>query len=159
MPVEMLRIDDRFIHGQVVVGWCPHIKPDLLILCDDEIARSDWERKIYQDAGANCETRVCSVRETAQLLQSDQLRNKKLLVVVESPHVVVQLFELGVPITAVNVGGMHYEPGKRKVAPFIYVDDHDLADFQFLHDHRITLTGKDVPSCKPLDVAHLLHLS
>ena len=32
MPVKLARIDDRLIHGQVVLGWVPIVKPDRLVV-------------------------------------------------------------------------------------------------------------------------------
>lgn len=158
MSIELVRIDDRFIHGQVVMGWCPFLKPDHIILCDDEIARSDWESQIYKEAAADYKTSVCSVQETATLVKQQALQDCKLFVIVESPAVVVQLLNLQVPIKKVNVGGMHYQPGKRKVTDFIYIDDTDLEKFRILASAGVQLLGVDVPTGKTIDLVKALHL-
>ena len=36
--VAFLRIDDRLVHGQVIVGWLPEIKPESLVVVDDNVA-------------------------------------------------------------------------------------------------------------------------
>lgn len=158
MATAVLRIDDRLIHGQVVVGWCPHIQPDRLVLCSDEVAQNDWEREIYKDAASDYEISICTVEETIKLFQSEEQENKKIFIVVESPRVAAQLFNLGLNIDKVQVGGMHYQEGKRKIAPFIYVDDEDIRYFRFLKDHGVELEGQDVPGCKPVDIARSLGL-
>ena len=33
-----LRIDDRLIHGQVIVGWLPEVRPDKLLVVNDKIS-------------------------------------------------------------------------------------------------------------------------
>ena len=33
-----LRIDDRLVHGQVIVGWLPEIKPDRLVVVNDKVS-------------------------------------------------------------------------------------------------------------------------
>ena len=43
MPFVLVRIDDRMIHGQVVVGWGNAIHPDRIILCNDEIVSNSSE--------------------------------------------------------------------------------------------------------------------
>ena len=159
MAIELLRIDDRFIHGQVVVGWCPYLNPDRLILCDDEISRSDWEIEIYREAATDYKTSVCSVEETVRLLENNEVACEKVLLIVESPAVTVKLLNLGVAITKVNVGGMHHQPGKRQVAPFIYINDEDLENFKILAHNHILIQGMDVPNCKPIDLIKLLHLN
>jgi mannose/fructose/N-acetylgalactosamine-specific phosphotransferase system component IIB len=158
MPVEMVRIDDRLIHGQVVVGWCPVINPDCLILCDDEIAGSEWQCQLYRDAAADYETLVCSVKQTVELLKGEQLKNQRVFIVVNSPATVVQLLDGGAEFNKVIVGGLHFQSGKRRVTDFIYIDDRDLTHFQMLVNRAITLEGRDVPTCNPIDIPALLGL-
>ena len=38
MPVELYRIDERLIHGQVVVGWGRPLELRFIVLVDDEVA-------------------------------------------------------------------------------------------------------------------------
>ena len=45
--VQLFRIDDRLIHGQVVLGWAQKIGTKRIILCDEEIAGNEWERELY----------------------------------------------------------------------------------------------------------------
>jgi len=40
------RIDDRLIHGQVVVGWGQPLDVGFIVLVDDAVASSDWEREL-----------------------------------------------------------------------------------------------------------------
>ena len=50
MPIVLYRIDDRLIHGQVVVGWGQPLDIRLLILLDDLVAGSEWEQELYRMA-------------------------------------------------------------------------------------------------------------
>jgi mannose/fructose/N-acetylgalactosamine-specific phosphotransferase system component IIB len=42
------RIDDRLIHGQVVVGWGQPLDVRFIVLVDDAVAASDWEKELYR---------------------------------------------------------------------------------------------------------------
>ncbi len=156
MSIAMLRIDDRLIHGQVIIGWCPCIQPDHIVLCNDEVARDPWEREIYTDAASGYPISICTVEETVRLLQNEKLRDKKVLLVVDSPRVVVQLIKLGLRIDKVIVGGMHYQTGKRQITPFVYVDDEDIECFHFLKNHCVQLECKEAPGSESIDLAKLL---
>ncbi|MCH6547189.1 MAG: PTS sugar transporter subunit IIB, partial [Gemmatimonadetes bacterium] len=46
--MELVRVDDRLIHGQVVVGWGRELQPDLVVLANDEVAANDWEQELYR---------------------------------------------------------------------------------------------------------------
>jgi mannose/fructose/N-acetylgalactosamine-specific phosphotransferase system component IIB len=43
MGIQLYRIDDRLIHGQVVVGWGQPLDIRFLVLVDDLVASSEWE--------------------------------------------------------------------------------------------------------------------
>lgn len=159
MKIAMIRIDDRLIHGQVVVGWCPEIRPDRLILCDDEVAQSEWDREIYEDAASIYQTTICNVAETVQLIQSEEFIDERVFVIIGSPAVAVQLLNAGVALKKIIVGGMHFQPGKRKVADFIYVDDDDISHLKYLVRNDVAILGQDVPNCKPIDLASKLQIN
>ena len=48
MPIALFRIDDRLIHGQVVVGWGQPLELRYIVLVDDEVADSEWEQELYR---------------------------------------------------------------------------------------------------------------
>ena len=48
MALDLYRIDDRLIHGQVVVGWGQPLDLRFIVLVDDEVAASDWEQELYR---------------------------------------------------------------------------------------------------------------
>jgi mannose/fructose/N-acetylgalactosamine-specific phosphotransferase system component IIB len=48
VSIELFRIDDRLIHGQVVVGWGQTLGIEFLVLVDDEVRASDWEQELYR---------------------------------------------------------------------------------------------------------------
>ncbi len=50
MGILLYRIDDRLIHGQVVVGWGQPLNARFLVLVDDLVASSDWEKELYRMA-------------------------------------------------------------------------------------------------------------
>ena len=48
MPIEAYRIDDRLVHGQVVVGWGQPLALGFIVLVDDQVAESAWEQDLYR---------------------------------------------------------------------------------------------------------------
>ena len=48
MTLVLNRIDDRLIHGQVVVGWGQPLDVRFIVLVDDLVAASDWEKELYR---------------------------------------------------------------------------------------------------------------
>ena len=48
MSLSLVRLDDRLIHGQVVVGWGRALKAEQILLIDDRVAADEWEQEIYR---------------------------------------------------------------------------------------------------------------
>ena len=46
MTVQLYRVDDRLIHGQVVVGWGQPLDVEFIVLVDDAVAESEWEQEL-----------------------------------------------------------------------------------------------------------------
>lgn len=158
MSLQMIRIDDRLIHGQVVVGWCSKMHPDRLLLCDDEVAASNWEREIYEEAAYDYQVTICSTDEAVTLLTNGEFEQENVFLIVSSPKTLVRLLDLGLKFEKAVVGGMHHEPGKRKILDFVYVGDEDVESFRFLAEHNVVLECRDLPNCKPIDLAERLSL-
>ena len=157
MPIEMVRIDDRLIHGQVMVGWCPRIKPDRIVVCDDEVACSEWECELYRSAADEYATTFCTVEQAADFLRSETAEQERLFVLVRSPKTVLELLNRGVRLHKVIVGGMHYKPGRRQLTPFIFVDEADIRHLREIAARGVDIEGRDVPSCVPINLQPLLN--
>ena len=48
MSVVLYRIDERLIHGQVVMGWGPQLGVEHYVVVDDELATSEWDQDLYR---------------------------------------------------------------------------------------------------------------
>lgn len=160
MPLVMIRIDDRLIHGQVVVGWGSVLKPDRILLCSDEVATVEWQKTIYLSAVPEpLSASVLTLDDTVKALTSNEFGDDKILLLVDSPKSIIDLVDNSVEITQVNVGGMHFKPGKNQISPFIFVDEQDIAHFKVLCEKGIKLEGRDVPTRSPVDICTVLGLN
>ncbi len=50
MPLVLCRVDDRLVHGQVVIGWGRPLATHLIVLVDDGVRQSEWEQNLYRMA-------------------------------------------------------------------------------------------------------------
>jgi hypothetical protein len=58
MSWALHRIDDRLIHGQVLVAWGARLDPARIWVVDDGVAASPWERDLFQEAAPGIDVRV-----------------------------------------------------------------------------------------------------
>lgn len=156
MPFILVRIDDRLIHGQVVVGWGNYLKPGRIILCSDSVADTPWQKELFEVAGTlapdGVEISIWTETETIEYFQNDDFIREKVILLVESPQELYHLVEGGVSVESVNIGGMHFKPGKRQLTPYIFVNDDDIDYLKKLRSKNIRLVGQDVPTAKKIDL-------
>lgn len=151
----LLRIDERLIHGQVVLGCCLACGVRRMVLCDDSIAGSDFEMELYR-LGIEADQRLefLTVTQTAERLKSPP--EEDTLVVMRSPAVALELLRLGAPLGRITVGGLHYRSGARRLLDFIHVTAEDESALRALVAEGVTLEARQVPSSDGTNLANLL---
>lgn len=143
------RIDDRLIHGQVLVAWGAHLAPARIWLVDDAVAANDWERQLYAEAAPGIEVRVANVAEAAAAHAAEASAPGAAFLLVRDLATARRLVESGAVVGEFNVGGLHYAPGKEKVAEYVYLDDADRDDARALLGRGVALEVRDVPASRP----------
>lgn len=147
MPVKLARIDDRLIHGQVVLGWVPHVRPDRIVVANDRVAASDWERRFYASCvPPDVKTSFFSAEEAARRLQGELFLHEDLLVLFESGRDVLALVRAGVALNNVNVGGLHYRENAVELLPFVFLTEEERSFLRELVKRGVTLYAQDIPS-------------
>lgn len=142
------RIDDRLIHGQVLVAWGQRLNPARMWLVDDAIAASDWERRAYEDAAPGMDVRVRTVEQAAADHAAEAAAAGGAFLLVGDLATARRLVEAGAAVGTFNVGGLHYAPGKDKVCEYVYLDDADRADARALLARGVALEVCDVPASR-----------
>ena len=144
MNIQLIRIDDRLIHGQVVVGWVKALEIQRLVVVNDEITKNNMRRTLMEMAvPTELKVNFLGVREAA-LASKDDSKERSLLLFA-SPGDVLTYAKEGGAIVSVNVGGMHFGEGKTQVTKTICVDSNDLAAFKELRKLGIELEKQAVP--------------
>lgn len=157
MATALVRIDDRLLHGQVAVGWVAALGSKLIVIVNDEVAADDWLAGLYADA-APPEVRVeaFAVDEAAERFAEFSDERLAAIVLLKSASDAVRLAESGAVTDAINVGGMHFELGKRRLLPYLFVDDQDESALLRLLELGLRVEAQDVPGGRSYDLATLL---
>lgn len=146
MPLCLVRIDDRLIHGQVVLGWVRALKPDRIVVANDRIAANSWERKFYTSSvPAQVKVSFLKLEETARQLMNNLFKNESVMILVESVKDLFDMVEMGISLERVNVGGLHYREGAHELLPYVFLTDDDRSFLRELVKRNVTLLAQDVP--------------
>ena len=155
--LKLVRIDDRLIHGQVIIGWGEYVKPTRIILCNDEIAQDNFEKELYLcSAPPDIKISVFTIDETIANLSNKEYMKEDIILIIEKPEELIQLSEKGLNFEMINIGGMHAKKHGIKILDYIYVDDKDIGNFKKLADRNIKFECQELPDSKKYDLMELL---
>jgi mannose/fructose/N-acetylgalactosamine-specific phosphotransferase system component IIB len=157
MSIVLCRIDDRLIHGQVVIGWGRPLGINLIILVDDQVATSQWEQELYRMAvDPDIEVRFVTVQDASSHLREWQENGKRGLVLTGDLESMAALHAASPEIIhRINLGGIHHRPGRRERLPFVYLTDQELGTLTALEAEGAVITAQDVPTTPPVALRNL----
>jgi len=141
-------VDDRLIHGQIVIAYGARLQPKRIWVADDAAASSAWERSLLLSAAPGIEVRVVTLAEAAAAYAAEAEAEGGAFLLVRDLRAALTLIEAGTPLPALNLGGLHYAPGKAKVNEYIYLDEQDRGAARALLERGIALEVQDVPATR-----------
>lgn len=156
MPIRLCRIDDRLIHGQVVLGWARALGITRIVLVDDAVAASPWEQELYR-MGAPPELQLSFLDLTTARSRLPEWRDgsEAVLLLTGDVGTMARLLE-GVPHPpAVNVGGVHHRPGRTERLPYVFLSESEWRALRALEASGVEVTAQDVPGAGPVPLGSL----
>jgi PTS system mannose-specific IIB component/fructoselysine and glucoselysine-specific PTS system IIB component len=157
MSIVLCRIDDRLIHGQVVIGWGSPLGINQIILVDDQVEASEWEQELYRMAVVpEIEVRFVTVAEATAHLPEWQSNGKRGLVLTGDLDTMAALHRASPDIVhRINLGGIHHRPGRRERMPFVYLTDQELRTLASMEAQGAVVTAQDLPTSPAVPLRNL----
>jgi mannose/fructose/N-acetylgalactosamine-specific phosphotransferase system component IIB len=154
MPLSLVRIDNRLIHGQVVEAWLPFVKAARVVVADDEAAGSPL---IKAAMGLAVQSSV--EVEILPLSQVDfqKLGNgsEKVLLLFRDVAGVMAARERGLPAGSVNLGNVHYGAGRQQVSPSVFLSQQELDQLRMLSESGMEVEARAVPTDRAIHLEEL----
>ncbi|MGC8604586.1 MAG: PTS sugar transporter subunit IIB, partial [Desulfomonilaceae bacterium] len=86
MPIVLLRVDDRFVHGQILQGWLPSTRAQELYIANDILAEDEVQKMIMECAiPYNVKMVIDTVENIARLLNDEDKKDTRRMVIVDTP--------------------------------------------------------------------------
>ncbi|GJG87635.1 PTS sugar transporter subunit IIBC [Gemmatimonadetes bacterium T265] len=163
MPVELYRIDDRLIHGQVVLGWGRPLDVQLIVVVDDELAASEWEQELYRMAvPPEMEVRFASVDDAARAHAALAAGRARAIVLAGDVTTMRRFVEAvraadgPAAIPSVNVGGVHHRAGRVQRMRYVFLTQDEEVALRAVAASGVHVTAQDVPAAKPVPLHDVL---
>ena len=157
MAIHLYRVDDRLIHGQVVVGWGQPLNARFLVLVDDLVSSSDWEKELYRmavppemeiffadvDTAVRDHPRYAADPRPGILITGDIASMRRLVRGVKA-------------IGSVNIGGVHHRAGRAPKLRYVFLTPDEERELRDIEAAGVEVTAQDVPSARAVPLSEVL---
>lgn len=157
MSIALHRIDDRLIHGQVVVGWGQPLDIGFVVLVDDNVACCDWEQDLYR-MGVPPEMEIIFADVQGAVRDHAKYAADKRKGIIVTPDIsTMQRLVYGVPsIREVNVGGVHHRAGRVQKLRYVFLAPDEEAQLRAMVESGVKVTAQDVPAAREVPMSELV---
>ncbi len=152
-----LRIDDRLIHGQVVIGWGEGLKLNCLILANDRIAANPAETEFYQQIiPAAQRGQILSVSEAGR--QSSHLRSPgiRAMIVVASIAEALQWLEKAELPDLIILGGLRAGEHRIRLLDYLYLLPQEMDSLLAVTQRGLKVVCQDLPTSEAVPLEKLI---
>ena len=155
--IALVRVDNRLLHGQILEAWVPRLGVKEVLVADDEAAASPLARAamtlcVPPDLPARVEPLA---RVDWAGLAGDP---RPILVLLRDVEALGRAHDAGlVPALArkVNLGNVHFEPGRRPITPSVFLTGDEVARLAALGRDGFEIEARAVPTEPPTGIAEI----
>lgn len=145
--VNLMRIDDRLVHGQVAFTWTKTLGVEAIVVAND-VAASDSINKmaLKMAAPAGVKMAIKTIDEAIALLNNPKAKDKKIFVVVRNTTDALKIAQNVNEIDHVNVGGIKKEEGKEMITPAVFLNQLDKDNLKKMSEIVKEVEIRQVPT-------------
>jgi len=145
--MAFVRVDNRLVHGQIIETWLPFTRARSIVVVNDELASDFLRQEIMSlaiPAGVHIE--FVPVAGLVPYLAKTPLESDDALVLFSNCHDAQRAYEGGFGFPVLNLGNLHYAPGKKQICPHVALSKEDESCLDFFRDKGVRLDYRCVPS-------------
>lgn len=145
MPINLARIDDRLIHGQVITTWVKNHDIEQILIINDKVAGDSVQQSVISmSAPPELKVQVFGVQKFIEVLKKAEIKRRTMLLFTNSVDVNT-LVEGGLKIDKLNVGGMRMQEGRKSLSRAVAVTPEEEQAFRSLLANNIAVEIQMVP--------------
>lgn len=145
--IQLIRIDDRLLHGQVVYSWKAALDFEAIIIASDSASKDELRKaalKMATPSGVRLAIR--EVSKAAELSRHPKLANLKVLVICASAQDAYRFLSEVEERPTVNLGGIQSAEGKSLFAKAVYLNAQDVEYLDKVVEMGSSIDVRQTPS-------------
>lgn len=147
--ISLVRVDDRLVHAQVVIGWIEYLRSRRIVVVDDSVAADSDRVELFRMViPQEVELDAVSVRAIQDRWPALSASEDPVLVLFADPISLDSAVRIGLRPKEVNLGGMHVRDGRRSWIHGLYATDSEIAAIRQMMGMGIEFEIRLVPTAK-----------
>lgn len=155
--IELIRIDFRMIHGQVMVKWLKKTGANKIVAVNDAIAMDPFLGDIYKMAApAGVVIEALTRDDSIKYLSKTDSSNDKILILFKNVEDAYYCFKNGLPMDHVQIGGLGSGPDRTNVFGPITLNKEDAKLLKEMDNSGIKVIFQQVPDESSMSLEKIL---
>lgn len=159
--VVLARVDARLIHGQVMTSLSKSAGATAIFVADNAAAHDPFTKNIILGAGSRTGLKVRVLKEDGAIRywNDRQYDDYHVILLTKSVEVMAGIIRGGVPIKALNLGGIPQKPGLTPIIKEVAIDRSQLQLLMDLQkDFNIDIYFQAIPSSRKVSLKEAVRL-
>ena len=147
MTVSHVRMDNRLIHGQILVSWNAHLNIDHLIVVNDKVAQDPLQVTLLNAVTPiGAKVSVLSIADCLKYCKSPESENEKIFIIAKFPEDGSGLVNGGLDLKVLNLGNQAYTRGAKKLSNTVFLNESGVKALKEIHEKGIKITCRMMPT-------------
>lgn len=145
--ISLMRIDDRLLHGQVALAWTRALQITAIIVANDSVCKDTLRLKAMKMAKPNnIQLVITTIAKAIALLNSKKAQHHRILLLIDNTQDAKTIMEHVKGISSINLGHMHMEEGKQRIAQTICISPEDKENLLYFEEKGIEVDIRQIPN-------------
>ncbi len=146
-----MRVDDRLVHGQVMVGWREHLGANQVLVASDRLAANPMAARLLRlTSPTDVSLVIDSVEGLCRRLLAGEFSAKKDILLFESLADILKALDLGLRFPCLNLGGLRHHDSHIAFSPSVSLSLEDIEKLREIVDRRVSIEIQMLPREKPV---------
>ncbi len=148
--ITMVRVDERLVHGQIIIKWLQAKNANKIIIVDNELCKDPiMGNFLSMTVPQNVNLEIYDIYEAVETLNASE-SNDKAIILLKNLYLVKFMHQKGVKIKEINIGRIPSGPGKKKVHQNVFLSDEDIDAIKYFREKAVPIIVQMVPDSLPI---------
>jgi len=152
MNVNLIRVDERLIHGQIMSSWVKKCWIRRIILIDEEYVNDEFMKMVLpMSAPSGTKVEIRGVSEAISMLSEDHSEENALLLFKELKYV-YDFYRQGFHFSELNIGNIGSAADRKPITKKVYMSEEEKKMCRNMANAGIYIYIQELPHDSAVDV-------